>query len=103
MLFAVSFYLFLSTTVHPWYIATPLLLSVFTKYKFPLVWSFMVMLSYSAYGKNGFDEKLWLVAFEYILVIGFSVWELWISKYFKLKKNSLADQRKKCNFILMKR
>lgn len=86
MLFAVSFYLFLSTTVHPWYIATPLLLSVFTKYKFPLVWSFMVMLSYSAYGKNGFDEKLWLVAFEYILVIGFSVWELWISKYFKLKK-----------------
>ena len=76
MLFAVSFYFLLSTTVHPWYIATPLLLSVFTKYKFPIVWSFMVVLSYSAYGKDGFDEKIWLVALEYIMVIGFAVWEV---------------------------
>lgn len=76
MLFAISFYFLLSTTVHPWYIATPLLLSVFTKYKFPIVWSFVVMLSYSAYGKDGFDEKLWLVALEYLVVIGFFVWEL---------------------------
>ena len=76
MLFAVSFYFLLSTTVHPWYIATPLLLSVFTKYKFPIVWSFMVVLSYSAYGKDAFDEKIWLVALEYIMVIGFAVWEV---------------------------
>lgn len=76
MLFAISFYFLLSTTVHPWYVATPLLLSVFTKYKFPIVWSFMVMLSYSAYGENGFDEKLWLVAMEYIVVIGVAIWEI---------------------------
>lgn len=75
MLFAISFYFLLSTTVHPWYIATPLLLSVFTKYKFPIVWSFVVMLSYSAYGKDGFDEKLWLVALEYLVVTAFFVWE----------------------------
>jgi hypothetical protein len=76
MLFAISFYFLMSTTVHPWYLATPLLLSVFTKYKFPIVWSFMVVLSYSAYGKDDFDEKLWLVALEYIVVIGFAVWEI---------------------------
>lgn len=76
MLFAVSFYFLLSTTVHPWYVATPLLLSVFTRYKYPIVWSFMVMLSYSAYGKDGFDEKLWLVSLEYLVVIGFAVWEI---------------------------
>ncbi|MDN3725235.1 mannosyltransferase [Aequorivita sp. SDUM287046] len=76
MLFAISFYFLLSTTVHPWYAATPLLLSVFTKYKFPIVWSFVVMLSYSAYGKDGFDENLWLVALEYTLVIGFAIWEI---------------------------
>ena len=76
MLFAVSFYFLLSTTVHPWYVATPLLLSVFTRYKFPIVWSFMVMLSYSAYGKDGFDENLWLVSLEYLVVIGFAVWEI---------------------------
>lgn len=78
MLFAISFYFLLSTTVHPWYVATPLLLSVFTKYKFPIVWSFMVMLSYSAYGENGFDEKLWLVAMEYIVVIGVAIWEIFV-------------------------
>ncbi len=77
MLFAVSFYFLLSTTVHPWYIATPLLLSVFTKYKFPIVWSFVVMLSYSAYGKDGFNENLWLVALEYVVVIGVAVWEMY--------------------------
>ncbi|SDW12026.1 mannosyltransferase [Aequorivita viscosa] len=76
MLFAVSFYFLLSTTVHPWYIATPLILSVFTKYKFPIVWSFLVVLSYSAYGKNGFDENLWLVALEYIIVIIVAIWEV---------------------------
>ncbi|SRX75523.1 glycosyltransferase 87 family protein [Aequorivita antarctica] len=83
MLLAVSFYFLLSTTVHPWYIATPLLLSVFTKYKFPIVWSFMVVLSYSAYGKDGFDEKLWLVALEYIIVIGVAVWELFLQTKLK--------------------
>jgi len=80
MLFAVSFYFLLSTTVHPWYIATPLILSVFTRYKFPIVWSFMVILSYSAYGNEGFDEKLWLVALEYITVIGVATWEIIHSK-----------------------
>jgi len=79
MLFAVSIYFLLSTTVHPWYIATPLFLSVFTKYKFPIVWSFVVMLSYYAYGKDGFDENLWLVTLEYAGVIGFAVWEIFLS------------------------
>lgn len=80
MLFAISFYFLLSTTVHPWYLATPLLLSVFTKYKFPIVWSFLVILSYSAYGKDGFDENLWLVALEYLVVIGVAVLEFFFKK-----------------------
>ncbi len=76
MLFGVSFYFLLSTTVHPWYVATPLLLSVFTRYRFPVVWSFMIILSYSAYGKTGFSENLGLVAVEYLVVIAFFIWEL---------------------------
>ncbi|MDC8001859.1 mannosyltransferase [Aequorivita todarodis] len=89
MLFAVSIYFLLSTTVHPWYIATPLLLSVFTKYKFPIVWSFIVILSYSAYGKDGFDENLWLVALEYMVVIGVAVWEICNSKDPFANKNKI--------------
>lgn len=89
MLLAASFYFLLSTTVHPWYIATPLLLSVFTKYKFPTIWSFMIVLSYSAFGKSGFEENLWLVGLEYIVVIGVATWELAFHYSFTQKvKNS---------------
>ena len=80
MLFAVSVYFLLSTTVHPWYVATPLLLSVFTRYRFAIVWSLLVMLSYSAYGEE-FNENLWLVAVEYLVVIGMAVYEIWIVKH----------------------
>src|SRR5690606_37519479 len=38
LLFAITFYLFFTTTLHPWYVVTPLLLGVFTNYKFPVVW-----------------------------------------------------------------
>ncbi len=78
MLFGISVYFLFATTVHPWYIATPLLLSVFTKYRFPLVWSALIMLSYSAYGANGFSENLWLVALEYVVVIAFAIREIFI-------------------------
>ena len=80
MLLAVSIYFLLATTVHPWYIATPVLLSVFTKYKFPLLWSFMICFSYAAYGANGFNENLLLVAIEYSVVISVALWEIFIKK-----------------------
>ncbi|MGI9593990.1 MAG: mannosyltransferase, partial [Patiriisocius sp.] len=85
MLLAVSVYLLLATTVHPWYIATAVLLSVFTKYKYALVWSFMICFSYSAYTLEGYQENLLLVAMEYGVVISVAVWELLIKNYIKKK------------------
>ncbi len=76
MLLGMCFYLLLSTTVHPWYLTIPLVLSLFTRYRFLLVWSFMIVLSYTAYGPGGFQENLWLVALEYVVVIGYFVWEV---------------------------
>jgi alpha-1,6-mannosyltransferase len=76
LLFAISFYFLLSTTVHPWYLATPLLLSVFTKYRYPMVLSFVVILSYSAYQSHGVEENLVFVFIEYALAIGFAIWEM---------------------------
>ena len=80
MMFTVTFYLFLSTTVHPWYLATPLLLSVFTRYRYAILWSFLIVLSYSAYTPDGVSENLWLIALEYTAVIGFLIWELILPK-----------------------
>ncbi len=76
MLFGFTVYLFLSTTVHPWYLAIPLILSIFTIYRYLLVWSFIVVLSYSAYAASGFQENLWLVALEYLVVITVFIMEL---------------------------
>ncbi|WP_299885252.1 mannosyltransferase [uncultured Lacinutrix sp.] len=80
MLFAFTFYLFTSTTVHPWYIATILSLSVFTTYKFPLVWSFIIIISYLAYANTDHTENLWIIGFEYLVVYGFFIWEVFIKQ-----------------------
>lgn len=68
MLLAVSIYFFLSTTVHPWYISTLILLCVFTRYRFPLVWSVVIVLSYLAYTNTNFYENIWVVALQYTVV-----------------------------------
>ena len=68
MLWGITLYYFMATTVHPWYIATPLLLSIFTRFRFALAWSFVVVISYFAYANPEFRENLWLIALEYVIV-----------------------------------
>jgi len=76
LLFGLCFYYFTTTTVHPWYLATPLILSIFTKYRFPVIWSIVIIFSYQAYENNPWKENLWFVAIEYILLYGFLIYEL---------------------------
>ena len=83
MLFALCFYYFTATTVHPWYLATPIILSVFTKYKFPIVWSLVIILSYQAYANTPWQENLWFVALEYIVVFSYIFYEI---RRFRRKK-----------------
>lgn len=80
MLFALSFYYFTASTVHPWYIATLVILCIFTKYKFPLVWSFAIILSYLAYANNETSENFWVITFEYTIVYGIFIWEVFLKK-----------------------
>ena len=80
MLFSIGIYYSLASIVHPWYVAIPLFLSVFTRYKFPLVWSFMIVLSYAAYQTSEYHENLYLVFFEYVVVYGVLVRELFSRK-----------------------
>jgi len=75
-LFGLSFYLFTSSTIHPWYVAMLLALSIFTKYRFPLVWSFTIILSYSFYKNEAFINNYWLIFIEYTLVFGMMIWEV---------------------------
>ena len=76
LLFSLSFYYFIATTVHPWYLATLIILSVFTKYKFPIIWSFVIILSYQAYANNPWNENLWYVFIEYLVVFSYLIYEI---------------------------
>ncbi len=76
MLWVLSIYYFLTTTVHPWYIISLVVLCLISEYRFPLVWSAVIFLSYSAYGEAGFEEQPWLLAVEYFIVFGFMIYEI---------------------------
>ncbi len=73
---ALGIYFLLSTTVHPWYIVTVLALSVFTGYKSPILWSYMIFLTYLGYSPTGFDLPNWVLFLEYGSVIGLFLFEL---------------------------
>jgi len=75
-LFVITAWLLFSTTVHPWYICLPVALSVFTNYRYAVIWSFTTTLSYYAYQTTPVKENLWLVAVSYVLVAVYAFWEL---------------------------
>ena len=76
ILWVLAFYFFLAAVVHPWYVLFPLVLCLYTPYRFPLVWSGMVVLSYFAYSQLDFKENLGLLALEYGVVFSFIVYEM---------------------------
>ncbi|WP_138435134.1 mannosyltransferase [Winogradskyella algicola] len=83
ILIVFTIYLFLSTTIHPWYIATLVMLCVFTRYRYPLVWSLVIILSYLSYlgiGTADKSENLWIIALEYFVVFSAFVWEVVLKK-----------------------
>jgi len=79
MLFAICIYLSFTTTVHPWYVSLPLALCCFTSFRFPMLWSGLIFLTYINYSSSIYQEHLWIVAMEYIFVWGYFIWEFFQS------------------------
>ena len=75
-LIALSFYFFISTTVHPWYGVNLVFLTIFTRFKFPIIWSYLLVLSYFAYSQIPFKENYFLLFIEYSVVISVVIYEL---------------------------
>ncbi len=69
-------YLAMTTTLHPWYITTLLALSIFTVYRFPVVWSLLIFTTYEGYTATGYSENYWLIGLEYLVVYGIMIWEI---------------------------
>lgn len=75
LLFTISIYLFCTTTVHPWYLALPIVFCVFTNYRFPILWSGLSFMTYINYSYPSYTENLWVVGIEYFLVGSFLLFE----------------------------
>ncbi|GAA4467951.1 DUF2029 domain-containing protein [Nibrella saemangeumensis] len=81
LILTLTLYFALATTVHPWYATTLIAVSVFTNFRFPLVWSGLIWLSYATYQSGlPYRENLLLTAVEYLAVVGYGLYEYWINK-----------------------
>lgn len=85
MTLLLAVYFFQSTTVHPWYIVNLVLFSVFTGYRYPIAWSFTVVLSYLAYANPANKENLGVIFLEYLPVYILFVWEV-----FKIRRHGIS-------------
>ena len=68
-LWVMVLYFSLATTVHPWYLATLVAMAVFTEYRFPVVWSGLIFLTYVGYTAEFFKENYVVVIIEYSIVL----------------------------------
>ncbi|WP_420385184.1 hypothetical protein [Roseivirga sp.] len=58
-------YLLFATTVHPWYILPLLAVSAFSNIRFPLLWSYLIFLTYINYSGGVYQDRLDVVIIEY--------------------------------------
>lgn len=70
-----TIYLFLATTVHPWYVISILFFSAFTKWRYPIVWSYLIFISYVNYSYVEYYENIWWIGLEYCLLLLFIILE----------------------------
>ena len=78
-MWAIMIYLIFTTTVHPWYVSLPLFLCCFSSYRFPVLWSALICLTYINYSYGSYFENLWVVMVEYFFVFGFAIKEIFES------------------------
>ncbi len=102
MMWALFVYLCLSTIVHPWYITSLVALCIFSKYRFPIVWTCVIPLSYYTYLTTAYTENLWLVAIQYGVVWGFIVYEYFCHKAQEKRFDSFCTLERNCILKLKK-
>lgn len=73
-----SVYFLLSTMVHPWYASILIVLSAVGRFRFPIVFSLLIMLSYYPYSMKEYNEEtgLWWIVVEYGLLFAYIAWEV---------------------------
>ncbi len=75
MLMAYSVYFAVATTINPWYVVAFIPFAILSGYRWPLLWAFLIPLSYHTYRDGMIDEKWWVVVIEYLPVYACAFYE----------------------------
>lgn len=84
MVWVWTLYLLFATTVHPWYVVPLLAVAVFSKIRFPFLWSYLIFLTYANYLGGEYTDRIEVVIIEYSLVGLIALWEIFGSSSEKL-------------------
>lgn len=77
-------YLLFATTVHPWYVIPLLAVSVFSNVRFPLLWSYLIFLTYINYSGGEYQDRIDVVMIEYgalVLIVLLEVFGARLNKW----------------------
>ncbi len=80
LLLITTIFLFTSRTVHPWYLSLPIVLCIFTPFRFPIVWSYLICWTYINYSYSVYQENLLIVFIEYLIVLVLMTYEIYLYK-----------------------
>ncbi len=91
-LFAITVYLLMTTTVHPWYLSLPVVLCIFTPLRYPILWSGLIFMTYINYSYTPYYENLWVVGIEYLVLFMFMGMEFFRKLPSRIPLASRTDQ-----------
>ncbi|MBK9455266.1 MAG: hypothetical protein IPO24_06610 [Bacteroidetes bacterium] len=74
---AFSIYCLFATTMHPWYIISLTITRWFSSYRYAVVWSLLFIFTIT-YIDIAYPENYFVVVMEYLVVIGFCLFEVFI-------------------------
>lgn len=81
MLWCLLIFSLLTPTLHPWYVISFIMICLFTPYRFPVLWSGLIFMTYAGYTPERYNENLLIVAVEYFIVIGYLLYEtIWMNR-----------------------
>ncbi len=84
-------YTIFGAIVHPWYILILVSITPFLKWRFPIIWSVLICLSYYTYHLIPYQENLNLVVVEYGILSLYIIYELLLKRYIITKSLSQAN------------
>jgi alpha-1,6-mannosyltransferase len=71
-----TWYLLLSQSSHPWYVAGFLAVSILNKQHYVILWTFLIFLTYITYQTNNYQQQVWVNMVEYLLVGAWFLFEI---------------------------